>query len=356
MGNYNYPLLNKVFETYSAISDLSDTWLVSCQHLLEPQFEMFKRLINFGFKPANIILLGKAYSANMDVAVELRQLGIDVRTPEFLGKSFDIEHRENCLDLYKSFPTDITKVVILDDGGELIKIFSENNRHISFAVEQTSSGFRKLEGINFNFPVINVARSAVKLLQESPLVARLCFERMQKYFQDKELDKPKILVVGLGPIGEAVLEIFKQDGLIVDGFDIKYGHSDLISRIREFSPDVVVGATGANIISKKDLETLVSEQTIHFISVSSSDREFEVAPFRSNNNIHDDVYYKNFVFINNGFPITFKGNRYELTPIEIEKTVCLLGGSVAYGIAEDISTMKGMVDVPQELQDLLYKG
>lgn len=353
---YTYPLLDKVFSAYKGKHNLSDTYLVACQHLLEPQLEMFKRLINFGFKSQNILVLGKAYSANKEVVEELRALGIDVKTPAFTGKSFDAEHRQNCIAVLNSLPANIENVIILDDGAELIKVFSESHRKVLFAVEQTSSGFRKLENTVSDFPIVNVARSAVKLIQESPLIARLCYERIEDYMQLKNLQKPAVLIVGLGPIGEAILEIFKQNGFEVEGFDIKHGHSDLVGKIKELQPGVIVGATGSNIITEKDLETLISDHIFHFISVSSSDREFPVTSFRKDDSVHSDIHHKNFIFVNNGFPITFKGNRFELTPIEIEKTVCLLGGSIVYGVKNNISTMEGLVEVPQDLQDLISKG
>ena len=352
--NYNYPLLDKVFATYGDHSDnLKTTYLVACQHLLEPQLEMFKRLIVFGFKPENILLLGKAYSVNKEIVSELNALGIDVRTPNFTGKSFDVEHRENCLAVLNSLPANIENIIILDDGAELIKVFAENHRKVLFAVEQTSSGFRKVENTALNFPVVNVARSDVKLIQESPLIARLCFERIQDYMRQTNLSKPSILIVGLGPIGEAISEIFKRNNFIVEGFDVKHGHSDLVGRIKELQPDIIVGATGSNIISKKDIESLTSNHFFHFISVSSSDREFPVSSFRKDNNVHSDILYKNFTFVNNGFPITFKGNRYELTPFEIEKTICLLGGSIAWGVTNNIYSLEGLVEVPVVLQNMI---
>lgn len=350
---YTYPLLDKVFSTYSGIHNLNSTYLVACQHLLEPQLEMFKRLIAFGFKPQNILVLGKIYSVNKDIASELRALGIDVRTPAFSGKSFDVEHRENCIGILNSLSANIENVIILDDGAELIKVFAESHRRVLFAVEQTSSGFRKLENTVSDFPIVNVARSAVKLIQESPIIAHICFERIENYIQRSNLKKPLVLVVGLGPIGEAIFEILEQNKFTVEGFDIKHGHSDLISKIKEMQPDIVVGATGSNIITEKDLEFLISNHIFHFVSVSSSDREFPVTSFRKNNGIHADISYKNFIFVNNGFPITFKGNRIESTPIEMEKTMCLLGGSIAYGVVNNISSMKGLVEVPQQLQDMI---
>ncbi len=316
--DYSYPLLKKVFDHYHKTSSISEYYLVCCQHLLEPQLEMFKCLISFGFDPEKIVVLGKAYSSNKEVIADLRKTGINVFQPEFSGISFDDEHRLNCSKILEVVPKDAA-VIILDDGGELIKCFAEADRKVLFAVEQTSSGFRKIENEQIVFPVVNVARSVTKLVQESPFVARLCYERIKSFFDEKNIIKPSILIVGLGAIGEAIIQVFRQAGFYVEGFDIKHGHNDLPSFIKRLKPDVVIGATGFSILGKADIEQFVSEKTLYFISVSSSDREFPVAYFRSGNEIHKDVIYKNMVFVNNGFPITFKGNRVELTPIEIEK-------------------------------------
>jgi RNA-binding protein YhbY len=240
---------------------------------------------------------------------------------------------------------------VIDDGAELIKCFANSNKKVWFAVEQTSSGFRKLEKEQPEFPVVNVARSATKLVQESPHIARLCFERIASYLSDKAVES-NILIVGLGAIGEAILQIFKQNHYSVSGFDIKHGHSNLLSSIQELNPNVVIGATGFEVLTKKEIDDLLSDKPLHLISVSSSDREFPVSAFRSGNEIHKDVIYKNVTFVNNGFPITFKGNKNELTPVEIEKTICLLGGSVLQGITNDINA-KGLVNVAEELENLI---
>src|SRR4051812_31264739 len=111
---YSYPLLSKVFENYnSKLHNVNDIFLVCCQHILEPQQEMFKKLIDFGFKTDRIIILGKAYSTNSEVLKELNDLGIRAMQPEFSGGSFDIEHRENCRNILELIPDD-AKVVLVD--------------------------------------------------------------------------------------------------------------------------------------------------------------------------------------------------------------------------------------------------
>lgn len=320
--------------------------------MLEPQLHMFKKLIAFGFDPARIIVLGKTYSTNIEVCLELKSLGIQAIQPDFLGAVFDQEHQNNCKLLIEMIP-DSAECIVLDDGGELIKDIIGTNKKVIFAVEQTSSGFRKLENDILPFPVLNVARSSTKLVQESPLVAHHACERMRVYFSDKGLTNPHILVVGLGPIGEAVKELFEEEGFPVTGFDTKHGHVDLLATIVAIRPDVVIGATGVSILTKEEIEQLPSDKPMYFISVSSSDREFPVVSFRNgNNSVHTDIQYRNFIFVNNGFPVSFMGNRCELTPMESEKTICLLGGAVMYG-ATTKELENGLMELPEKLEALI---
>ena len=318
-------------------------------HLLAPQAEMYKKFIEFGFSPQNITALGKIYSSNTEIIEELRNIGINVLQPEFSGKAFDTEHAENCRRIAVAIDGDF-KNIILDDGG--YPIHEARGKAISFAVEQTSSGFRKLENDSLNFPIYNVARSKTKLTQESPLVARQIFELITEYIEANHIQNPKIVIVGLGPIGEACLQIFKTNDFLIEGLDIETTKSDFISYLEIKRPDLVIGATGSSLISADDLERLMSDHTYHFISVSSSDREFPVATHRSGEAAHDHIRYKNFVFVNNGFPITFKGLRNALTPLEIEKTIALLMGSIFHGLLNQTQG-KGFIDVPEELQDLI---
>jgi len=353
--DYPYPILEKVFEYYNKIPHkVGEIFLVGCQHLLEPQMKMFEYLIKFGFNPKKIIMLGKAYSTNNEIVEELNKIGIQAIQPKFSGINFDEEHRENCRMLFNLVNSD-AEIVIMDDGAELIRTFVGSGRRINFGVEQTSSGFRLLKDNDLGFPVFNVARSATKLNQESPLVARHLCERIFNYFQSKNILNPNILIVGLGPIGEAILEVLKEHNLLVEGFDIKYGHSDLLTKICDLKPNVIIGATGSTIITKEDLETISLTHDVFLISASSSDREFPVVSFRDNQGVHEDVIYKNFIFVNNGFPFSFMGNRHEMTPMEIEKTMCLLSGSIMHGVVKGAHG-SGLLEIPKELEDIINQS
>ncbi len=92
------------------------------------------------------------------------------------------------------------------------------------------------------------------------------------------------------------------------------------------------------------------------ISMSSSDREFELWKMRDlfshDAGIHDDVTFGNITIANNGFPITFRGQRIESLPKEMDRTMGLLLAGVFLGALNN-SDILGLIDIPEEILKLL---
>lgn len=365
-NNYNYPRLNKLsrfFVNKLQGKDFSKTIIITCQHILSPQKEMFSQLIKIGFLPQNIYVLGKAYSTNREVLKEIKNMGIFITQPKLQKDiSFDNQHKENCSNLIKKTKPErknIENIVLLDDGGVLIEQFIKQYKHSNkniFATEQTSSGFRKLENKKVNFPIYNVARSKIKLELETPHIIELGIKRIKEVFNVYKLKNPNILVVGLGPIG-IELKNKLQEVYSTISYDKIHGEKSIINLIVENNIDVVVGATGSQILSHKEIVLLNNKlnKRVFFISISSSDREFEIWKlkdlFKENKGIHNDVVYKNITVVNNGFPITFKGNYFESTPKQMERTICLLFSGVCLSLIEN--NKKGFIDFPETITELL---
>ena len=156
---YSYPILKEISSYFLSKEkiDLDNVYILACQHILEPNAEMFKFLSDFGITKNNIYLFGKIYSTSNDILKEMQSAGFKVIQPPYDEKiSFDTQHKENCQKAFDDFISIINKparVIIIDDGGELLKLMNEkidllkNNLSI-VGVEQTSSGFRKLENIS----------------------------------------------------------------------------------------------------------------------------------------------------------------------------------------------------------------
>lgn len=331
---------------------------------------MFNLISDFGVPKENIHIFGKIYSTSDEVLSELIREDFKVSKPVFNPEvSFDVEHNKNCINELRAFLSSIespSKIVILDDGGELLKAVNDNFKSMPqgvsvVGVEQTSSGFRKLENTQLHFPVFNVARSAVKLIKESPLIADLGCRRIGDVINKYSIAEPRILVVGLGPMGSNTLAILESQGYFTLGYDIAHhGQAELIDLIRNNDINMVVGATGSNILNERQLQALENafSRKLYFISMSSADREFPAVCIRKKGilspDVHGDVAWNDLVLINNGFPITFKGNRYESTPEEIERTIGLLYGSTLEAVTRNV-VPTGFVEVPVLVTDILEK-
>ena len=366
-NEYEYLVLTELKDLF--IEEIKDSnvnfekvKIIGCQHLLEGQLIMIKNFIELGFLPVNIYILGKIYSTSDSIVKELAESGVNVLQPKYnLYVSFDLQHKTNCEELLNKVDLrSDDRLVVLDDGGQFIEIVnSKKLSNIITAVEQTSSGFRRLENVTLDFPVYNVARSPIKLQDESPLIANHAYQRIKLYI-DTSISNPNVLVVGLGPIGVEILKCIKNDNKNVIGYDKNDGEKNIVNLIKDNNINVVIGATGAEIISHLQIIELSNtvNYEVHLVSVSSSDREFEVWKLRDlfepDNEPHSDISYKNIKILNNGFPISFKGNRVELPHNQIEKTICLLFAAAIAGLIYKIEGA-GLVDLPDKINDIIKK-
>ena len=361
-------LLTKTFGLFPKKKNgLSKTYVFACQHILRPREKMFSLLVEFGIPQGNIFILGKAYSTNDKLLKELLKAKFNVRQPPFDNRrSFDEQHKENChwlFDLCKKEVPVKSRVIVLDDGAMLLSVFNENFQEISqsievLGIEQTSSGFRKLENEKLNFPIINVARSITKLNKESPFIAEICLKKLSEYLSEKEIKHKRYLVIGLGPIGKSFIEFLKKRGEEVVGFDVALGNKKLEEEIEILRPNIIIGATGTTSVSENTIQYLNSlEYPIYLVSASSSDREFPAVSYRKNfeSNVHSDIEYGNIVFVNNGFPINFGINRPKEGIEWIERTICLILGSILYlaSIEKPSILTREFIDVPTKITDIL---
>lgn len=367
--NYNYPLLELVKEHFYKVSkaDMENVYILACQHILSPQFRMFKMISDFGVPKSNIFILGKIYSTSNEVVSEMIDDGFSCVQPKFDGSlSFDESHSVNCNNLFHNSLSKIknpSKIIILDDGGELLRIVNDEFFSISnceiVGIEQTSSGFRKLENTKLNFPVYNVARSNIKLTKESPIIADIGVRRICKAISDYKIYNPRIIIFGLGPLGENVKAILDKAGYLTFGYDNSiHGEQSLIDLIINNKVNIVIGVTGTNILSEEMIQEIQNkvDDNLYLISMSSADREFPAVYIRNNglksDAIHADVTMDKIILINNGFPITFKGMRFESTPQEIERTIALLLGSVFDAVINTREEI-GFINLPSELSSII---
>jgi len=201
----NLKLLTYVNKLYSKI-DLGDFSLVACQHYFETNQKMIFSLMEKGLKAKNFFMIPKSYSYNEEINKRFLKKGIFSFNYAFNShKSFDSQFKKQINLFLKKIKHKLNKkILVIDDGGELIKKFRLIKNKEIYAVEQTSSGFSKLKKTNISFPVLNVARSKAKLELESPFIADLVYSNTLKEIKKEKFVPKNVLIFGNKPITSVI--------------------------------------------------------------------------------------------------------------------------------------------------------
>lgn len=314
-----------------------NTYLIGVQHLAFTTLEMIKVLIKKGLSGSNIFLLGKCYSANPLVVKELKKMGVHVSDYSFAFDShvpYDRMFKENIEKFLREtlmvLPRDAnSNIMLLDDGAALLRlsqdIFPKNSNIIG--IEQTSSGFHLAQKISSNLPIINVARSQVKLNQETKFIARMVARKVLEYTQTVQSNISNVLIIGSGYIGRAVTNLLKKK-YSVEIYDsrksLKAVEEEELSILLKRA-DVIIGCTGFNSLLPSDHKYLKKNAIL--ISASSSDREFNAVEFRkqisSYYDCHKSIKINGVLLVNSGFPINFDENYLDSYEFQLTRSLIL---------------------------------
>ncbi len=279
-------LLENKFDLVS--NDYQNWYLIGVQHLLSSTGSMIEKLIKCGFMAKNIFLTGKIYSTNNEVESSLKHdLGVKIYPSKldqklgFYSNSLKEVIAEMWHDLVSA--AELNKranIIVLDDGGYCLSSVDKKllDKFKIYGIEQTTSGINKKKQFN-EFPVLNVAESAVKINIEPMIVAESVKIRLHNVFQ--KLNPEKIGIVGYGYIGKTVAHDLAIKGYSINVYDkkknyienssVNYFHA--LDELYENS-DVILGATGEDISKDFDwLEKAKGNKTL--LSISSGDIEFQ---------------------------------------------------------------------------------
>lgn len=313
--------------------------LFGVQHLSYTTFLLFKKLIEQGFDPKKIFLMGKCYSTNPFMLSRFKELGIQVASTSLkfdshvnYDQTFSVNVKNFFTPLFQQLNN--KKAIILDDGAELLKLANnEITASNLVAIEQTSSGFHKAQALNLNFPIINVARSRAKLSHETKFVARMICRKTKELLSLRSSYFPKILVIGAGPIGKTIYKYLRSNYLC-DLYDIDPQKTKVIQPLNKIigQYNVIIGSTGAQSINKA-LHSQLNPSTL-LISASSSDREFDSVELRKQvpryYNCHQNIHIGDITLVNSGFPINF--DALFLDSYEFQLTRSLLFSAILQAI------------------------
>lgn len=317
---------------------LEEVCIIGGQHLLQTTHVMLQALYELNLKPDNIFLIGKCYSSNSSVFLQMVEDGIHV-SPKSISfesyQSFDQFYKSEVKKFYHQIIKAVNqrkpkKIIVLDDGGEFLSQVDPDHFDCKniIGIEQTSSGYNKLSNQSLRFPIINVARSWAKLKYESPIISEFALQKFLKSLPS--CDWKQTLIVGGGPIGLAIRDKLKQQTQ-VDIFDKLSERSSILSLEDNLSSyELIIGCTGSTSISHK-LHPLLKEGCI-LASVSSSDREFDAYHLRKKTAPYDNCHYHlpvdGKLLLNSGFPINFDGGMHSVPPKYIQITRALLVAAI----------------------------
>lgn len=339
MSQLLLPLVELLVTSYDGPS-LENVKIIGVQHILETTHSMFQSLYQRGLKPENVSIIGKCYSTCEEVYNEMVQEGIDVGRGSFSYSShlpYDDQFTAEVESFLNSRITNLDDydcVIVLDDGGKCITALNKLNLYLPscVAIEQTSSGYEAIRSQNLPFPVINVARSPLKLRLESPMIAHAAAERLYLSLKEKDLSPEKALIIGGGAIGQAMREKLAPDmevSIIDQNKSLSdYEFHELPDLIHSFP--LIIGCTGKTSILHS-LHPFLSPKTT-LVSASSSDREFDSVYLRRklpiNTSCHSDLVVGNILLVNSGFPVNFDGDRENIEPELIQLTIALITAGI----------------------------
>ncbi|NGX40135.1 MAG: Adenosylhomocysteinase [Chlamydiae bacterium] len=356
-------LVESVFE-FRQITTFENVVIIGAQHILPTTLSMLESFFDRGLQPDKVFLIGKCYSTDLQTYYQLRQLGVYV-CPSSLtfhkNASFDSSYTQNTKSFIDRiiFNENLLKnqlIIVLDDGGEIIHYLNHHSLSHDYkitAIEQTTSGFQKNKNLKLNMCVMNVARCKAKLKFESKIVVKTAIQAIYKRLLFGSIRSENILIVGNGAIGNALANAlegkFNVSLVDIDPKKSKIPYEEALKNLSRF--DLIIGCVGKTILPREKIESLKPGTTL--ISLSSSDREFEIAKLRSKSNkissCHDDFECSNGVkVLNCGFPINFSHEATEVDIEEFELTRSLLSLGILQAI--ELQTEKGFFPINENDQ------
>jgi S-adenosylhomocysteine hydrolase len=358
------PLLDFVSRQFK--TNFEKTVVIGCQHLLPSNLAMFRYLVRSGLKKENNFLIGKIYSNDKNTEKEFKKKGVYTHEYNYHSHlSFEEQFSKAVQSFLKSVNKRIRtlnfdKVIIVDDGGELVEQICANKLPSNVdvaAIEQTTFGYEKLTRINkkLPFPIINVARSKAKLDVESPFIAEAIIKETKKRLAKLKKEPKKILVVGSGAIGTNLFDQLRKN-FKVDLYDKARDKSHFSENLELVIPeyDTIIGSTGATIISRNEYKLFKND--VSLISASSSDIEFDAVYLRrlvkATKDPHVDILTNGVHLLNSGFPINFNGSEVE-KPRDIQLTRALMLSAIY--LACEGRYRNGLQTLDPTIQTLIVK-
>ncbi len=231
-GRSRMPLLPETTKLFGGANHLAEWKMASLGHLFATRPALYRELESNGLPRSAHLISGKGYSRSVDAVASMRAEGrrVDESLLEAQGhydKSSAHDDLRAITTLRQLFdgvtPGGADKFLLLDDGGNLAvalhKHFPEYAKQCRI-VEQTDHGIQRIEreiGVeNLKCSVINVARSWLKKVFESPIIGEAVMHSIDTLLAEVH---PKLgyvrkeaAMLGFGAVNQAVAKAMERRG------------------------------------------------------------------------------------------------------------------------------------------------
>jgi S-adenosylhomocysteine hydrolase len=358
--------LNSIFENI----DLDGCHIICVQHIVASTISLFNSLFENGLSPKNLSAIGKCYSTRPEALKHLLEKGVDVAQESLHFdpyRTFDMEFKRVLLGFFQEKIKSLEakgckKLIVLDDGGELLLFMNSLLKKSKFwrgkvvGIEQTTAGYDKLKSESLLLPVVNVARSNIKLFHESPFIARVAVERLLEHLNRLRIFPKNALIIGNGAVGShihsEIRELFRTETFDLDASKSSIKNDSYAAILGNF--DLIIGCTGKTVIHPNQFRFLKKGACL--VSVSSSDREFSGFNLRNKvkgiSSCHQDVCVGDIHLLNCGFPINFDDAYEEIDIPEFQLTRAILLSGIYQSITKEHAN--GLIDLDSDLQEKIY--
>jgi len=283
--------------------DFSNYIIILIQHLLSDFIHLVDAFEKNNADKSHIFIIGIPYSTKNKTVKYLKLRDYkNLTVPETYP--FDEPVKAAMLKAMELSVQTSKKILIIEDGGYAVPIlhrdYYENSKLFVGAVEQTANGISTDEGLyqelkkqgrDYCIPIMDVARSDIKLRLESPLIGRaVCHNIALLLGKDYlEIAGKSVGVVGFGHTGSRIVKTLRDMGANVtifsdrkidlsfannEGYTIVDSATELIGKSR-----IIIEATG-RVWAGVD-EITAFQNNSYFVSASSKRLGIKYSDFDS---------------------------------------------------------------------------
>jgi len=281
--------------------DLSKYIIILIQHLLSDVVHLIDGFAGKGVEKSQIYILGIPYSTKDKTVKYLKRkdysnLAVPVEYP------FDELVRSTIAKAIRASEASGKRIVIIEDGGYVVPVlhkekgFSDKASLFVGAVEQTANGIWRDEeladsGIAYCIPIIDVARSQIKVRLESPLIGRAVCRNIELLLGRDflEISGKRVGLVGFGNTGSRIARTLKDMGAKLTIFSDKaldlhfangegYEIADTAEKLVQ-SSRIVIEATGREWAGADEISAF--QNGSYFVNASSKRMGIKHTEFQS---------------------------------------------------------------------------